>query len=113
MPCQAASLLDIGTRPIFAPEHDMFRESARKFFQAEVVPHHDEWEAVGHVPRELWAAAGSQGLLGCTTPAAYGGAEADQLCAAIVWEEQAYVLATGPGFSLHSDIVMPYIWCVV
>jgi len=29
--------------------------------------------------------------------------------ASIVWEELAYTGCTGPGFALHSDIVMPYI----
>ena len=31
------------------------------------------------------------------------------LTAAIVWEEQGYSGCSGPGFSLHSDIVIPYI----
>lgn len=31
------------------------------------------------------------------------------MTAAIVWEEQGYSLCSGPGFALHSDIVMPYI----
>lgn len=41
------------------------------------------------MPRDLWKSAGENGLLGVTMPEAYGGAEADKLCAAITWEEQA------------------------
>ena len=32
-PWQTANLTEIGTRAIFSEEHDMFRESVRRFFQ--------------------------------------------------------------------------------
>lgn len=32
------------------------------------------------------------------------------LAAAIMWEEQAYSNCMGPGFSIHSDIAVPYIY---
>lgn len=108
-PAQSKSLLDIGTRRIFEDYHDEFRSSVRKFFEKEVVPYHSQWEEDGEVSRELWLKAGGSGLLGLTTPEEYGGAGADVLSSAIVWEEQSYCNCTGPGFSLHSDIVMPYI----
>lgn len=38
----AKKLTDIGIRRIFSSEHDIFRESVRKFFQEEVVPYHAE-----------------------------------------------------------------------
>lgn len=38
----AKSLMDIGTRRIFNEDHDLFRQSVRRFFQDEVVPHHKE-----------------------------------------------------------------------
>ena len=85
------------------------QETANKFFETEVVPNHDKWEKDGHVPRELWTAAGSTGLLGVTMPEQYGGSGVDILYSAIVWEAQGHSLCTGPGFALHSEIVMPYI----
>ena len=87
----------------------MYRETVRKFFQDEVVPHHDKWEEAGEVPRDLWLAAGETGMLGVPTPEEYGGMGVDILYSAIVWEEQAYTGCTGPGFALHSDIVCPYL----
>lgn len=108
-PCQAGRLTDIGTRRIFESEHDMFRESARKFFQDQVLPYHSQWEEAGEVSRECWLKAGEAGLLGVAIPAEKGGIGGDWLSAAIVHEEQAYVNCSGPGFALHSDIVMPYI----
>ncbi|KAJ1065208.1 hypothetical protein K5549_006017 [Capra hircus] len=105
----AKKLTDIGTRRIFSLEHDIFRESVRKFFQEEVIPFHAEWEKAGEVSRELWEKAGKQGLLGINIGDHHGGIGGDLYSSAIIWEEQAYSNCTGPGFSLHSDIVMPYI----
>ena len=48
-------------------------------------------------------------MLGVTVPAEYGGMGLDVKYAAVHWEEQLYAFASGPGFSLHSEIVCPYI----
>jgi len=109
LPCQADSLLALGTRDLYDSDHDMYRESARKFFDTEVIPFHNAWEEQGHVPRELWQAAGKNGLLCVTMPEKYGGPGTDVLYSSVVWEEQGYSLCTGPGFALHSEIVAPYI----
>ncbi|XP_041372008.1 long-chain specific acyl-CoA dehydrogenase, mitochondrial-like [Gigantopelta aegis] len=108
-PCQASTLMDIGTRRIFSEEHDIFRRTVRKFFQEEVAPYHSQWEKDGQVSREVWAKAGECGILGIQTPAEFGGIGADMLTSAITWEEQSYGPFSGCGFPLHSDIVMPYI----
>ncbi|KAM6945460.1 long-chain specific acyl-CoA dehydrogenase, mitochondrial [Aplochiton taeniatus] len=108
-PSSARTLLDYGTRRIFTEDHDMFRQSVRRFFNEEVVPYHKEWEKAGQVSRELWEKAGEQGLLGVLTPEEHGGIGGDLLSAAVVWEEQMYSNCSGPGFALHSEIVMPYI----
>lgn len=41
---QVDNMMDIGTRPIFSEEHDMFRHSVRRFFQEEVAPNHAQYE---------------------------------------------------------------------
>ncbi|XP_067245106.1 long-chain specific acyl-CoA dehydrogenase, mitochondrial-like [Chanodichthys erythropterus] len=105
----AKTLMDIGTRRIFSEEHDLFRQNVRRFFQEEVVPYHTQWEKAGEVSREVWEKAGEHGLLGIFTPEEHGGIGGDLLSAAIVLEEQMYCNCSGPGFSLHSEIVMPYI----
>ncbi|BFZ22245.1 hypothetical protein BsWGS_25284 [Bradybaena similaris] len=108
-PCQSSSLLDIGTRRIFSEDHDIFRQSARRFMQEEVIPNHDKWENDGQVSREVWEKAGQMGLLGVDTPEEHGGLGGDFLMSCVVGEEQLYANCTGPGWALHSDIVMPYI----
>ncbi len=97
-------------REIFSSEHDMFRDTARKFFEREIVPHHRAWEKAGVAPREIWKKAGEAGLLCVNLPVEYGGAGADRLASAALIEEQSYLGLSGPGFSTHSDIVAPYIF---
>src|SRR3546814_8369126 len=53
-------------RSIFSEEHEMWRESVRKFVEREIVPYHDEWGKEGIVPLELWLKAGAEGML-CST----------------------------------------------
>jgi long-chain-acyl-CoA dehydrogenase len=87
----------------------MYRGLCRKFYEDNVIPFHDEWENVGHVPRELWKTAAENGLLCVTVPEEDGGLGLDVKYSAVHWEEQAYANTTGPGFFLHSEIVAPYI----
>jgi alkylation response protein AidB-like acyl-CoA dehydrogenase len=96
-------------RSIFSEEHDMWRETVRKFVEKEIVPHHAQWEADGIVPRELWLKAGEAGLLCCTVPEEYGGLGLDYLFDVVVFEELWRVGASGPGFLIHTDLVATYI----
>jgi acyl-CoA dehydrogenase len=97
-------------RRIFTPEHDAFRETVRTFVEKEITPHHARWEAQGVVDRDVWLAAGRQGLLGVAIPEEYGGGGTDDRRYSLVLaEELAKANATGPAFSLHNDIVGPYL----
>mgnify|MGYP000586016779 FL=1 len=96
-------------RTVFESEHEMFRDSFRKFLEAEAVPYHAQWEKDGQVSRELWSKAGAHGYLCPTVPEAYGGVEADFRYNAVVDEEIARLGLSGIGFGLHSDIAVPYI----
>ncbi|MGZ5405947.1 MAG: acyl-CoA dehydrogenase family protein, partial [Nocardioides sp.] len=85
-------------------------KTARTFFEREVVPHHDQWERDGIVPRDLWLKAGEAGLLCFDVPEAYGGAGVtDFRYNVVLSEEQTRAGASGPGFSVHSDIIVPYL----
>jgi len=96
-------------RTLFSEEHNAYRDSLRRFLEAEVVPHHADWEEQGYVDREIWTKAGANGFLCASMPEAYGGASADKLYSVVQMEEVARVNATGLGFGLHSEIVAPYI----
>lgn len=96
-------------RQLFTTEHDAFRETVRKFYEKEVIPHTERYESQQHVDRELWNKAGELGLLCATMPEEYGGSGVDRLYSMILIEEQAYAGDSATGFSLHSDIVANYL----
>ncbi len=95
---------------LYTSEHEDFRKTARTFFEREVIPHHDQWERDGIVPRELWTKAGEAGLLCFDVPEEYGGPGVDDFrYNVILSEEQTRAGANGPGFSVHTDIIVPYL----
>jgi long-chain-acyl-CoA dehydrogenase len=97
-------------RTLFSPEHEEFRKNARRFFQEEVVPHREAWEAQQHVDRRLWNRAGELGMLCMHLPEEYGGAGAeDRLFNVVFMEEQAYAGDSGFGAAVHTDIVANYV----
>jgi len=96
-------------RRLFSPEHEEFRASFRRFLEKEVIPHHEAWEERGYVDREVWASAGANGFLCPSMPEQYGGSGADRLYSMAMMEETSKARTTGLGFSLHSEIVAPYI----
>src|SRR3712207_537912 len=82
----------------------------RDFLAKEVVPHHASWEEAGVVDRSVWLKAGAQGLLGMDVPEEYGGGGVkDFRYNAILAAEVSRVGASGLGFTLHNDVVAPYL----
>ena len=96
-------------RNLYDSDHEIFRQSVRKFIETQAVPHHDEWEKNGMVSDDIWLGAGAQGFLCPTVSEEYGGVEADFKYNCIVNEEIARSGCTGLGWTLHSDIAVPYI----
>lgn len=96
-------------RTVFREDHELFRQQARRFIEAEIVPHLHDWEKAGIVPKEVWRKAGEIGLLCATVPEEYGGSGGDFGHSAVMIEELARVNATAIGFTTHSEIVTPYI----
>ena len=96
-------------RSLFSPDHEAFRDAFRRFMDKEIAPFHADWEDQGYVDRAVWNKAGDNGFLCMTMPEEYGGSGADKLYSVIQMEEVARAGVTGIGFSLHSEIVAPYI----
>jgi len=98
-------------RTIFSNEHEIFRDTVRRFVEAEMVPHHRQWERDGMVPRELWRKAGEHGLLCVNVPEEYGGIGAEWHYNVVVIEELARAGVSGPGsgFMVHSEMVASYL----
>jgi acyl-CoA dehydrogenase len=97
-------------RTIFEPEHDQFRETARRFFQSEIGPHGEQWRKQGFVDREAFRKAGEQGYLMIWADEKYGGANIqDFRFEQILIEENGHHGEGGFFMSLHSRLVGPYI----
>jgi long-chain-acyl-CoA dehydrogenase len=97
-------------RTVFEAEHEQFREVVREFLAREVAPHAQAWEDAGIVDREVYRAAGKHGVIGFNVPAQFGGGGvADFRFNAVVAEELAAAGPGTPAFTLHNDIVAPYL----
>lgn len=97
-------------RVIFESEHEQFRDSVRRFMQAEVAPHADRWREAGMVDRETYLKAGAQGLLCVDAEERFGGAGiSDFRFNQIIIEENMRHGDIGFYINLHNDLVAPYI----
>ncbi|MEO8059431.1 MAG: acyl-CoA dehydrogenase family protein [Burkholderiales bacterium] len=96
-------------RTLFSADHEAFRESFRRFIDKEIAPYHEAWEDQGYVAREVWTQAGKNGFLCMTMPEAYGGSGANKLYSVVQMEELNAGGFTGIGFTLHNELVAPYI----
>ncbi|MBT6106520.1 acyl-CoA dehydrogenase family protein [Porticoccaceae bacterium] len=96
-------------RNLYDSDHEMFRDSLRKFLEVEAMPHHEQWEKDGMVSDEIWLKAGEQGFLCPMIPEEYGGLATDFRYNCIVNEEIGRSGCTGLGWTLHNDITVPYI----
>ncbi len=96
-------------RSVYRDDHQMFRDTVRRFLERECKPKQAQWDAEGRVDRETWLAAGREGLLCTLIDSEWGGAGGDFGHSAVMAEELARSGLSGPGFNLHSDIIAPYL----
>ncbi|MFD3331987.1 acyl-CoA dehydrogenase family protein [Streptomyces sp. NPDC058700] len=97
-------------RQLYTADHEAFRATVRTFLEKEVLPHYEQWEKDGVVSREVWLAAGRQGLLGLAVDEEYGGGgDPDFRYGAVLAEEFTRAGAPGLAIGLHNDIIGPYL----
>lgn len=97
-------------RRIFDEEHEMFRDSARSFFQNEIQPHAHKWQEQGIVDRGAFLKAGENGFLLMWADEQYGGAGVEDFrYEQIFIEENAHHGDAGFFATLHSRLVGPYL----
>jgi alkylation response protein AidB-like acyl-CoA dehydrogenase len=98
-------------RTLFDDDHELFRDSVRRFIASEVAPRNEAWERAGIVERDLFRSAGKHGFLGMAAPTEYGGGGVDDFRYNLVIGEEvqrAGINAAGLGWTLHNDICIPY-----
>ncbi|MFE4593598.1 acyl-CoA dehydrogenase family protein [Streptomyces laurentii] len=97
-------------RRLYTDDHEAFRRTVRTFLAKEVLPHYEQWEKDGVVSREVWRAAGRQGLLGLDVDEEYGGGGiADFRYSVVLAEEFTRAGTPGLAIGLHNDIIGPYL----
>lgn len=70
-----------------SPERTALRQTVRAFAEREILPHADEFEQRGELPRDLHRKAADAGLLGAGFPEAVGGEGGDGADAVVICEE--------------------------
>jgi acyl-CoA dehydrogenase len=88
--------------PMRTEERMALAEACRAFVEREILPHAEQWERDGQIPRELHLAAGTAGILGVGYPEAMGGQGGgvlDSLCVS-----EAMIRAGGAGG--HAGLVV-------
>ncbi len=90
----------------------MFRQAVRSFIEKEVVPHIEEWEQAGQIPKSIWPRMGQLGFLGVEYDEKYGGGGADFLTTMVLCEEMARSrsgsLAMAVG--VQTDMASPHLY---
>ncbi len=102
--------MTLPARPLLTEEHEDFRRLVRAWLAKNVAPYHGQWAKDGIVPRDVWLQAGGLGLLAFDVPQEYGGPGIDDFrYNMVLGEEKVRAGASGLGFSVHTDIVVPYL----
>jgi citronellyl-CoA dehydrogenase len=97
--------------PYFTEEHELIRQTVKRFCQEEIAPHAAEWDSAGEFPRDLFRKAGGLGLFGIRIDPKWGGSGLDW------WSTAAYIEAMrhsesgsiNMAFMVQSDIAIPVI----
>jgi acyl-CoA dehydrogenase len=87
----------------------LLEEQARRFIDAEFVPHLDRWNEAGIYDRDVWTRAGAAGLLCASMPEDYGGGGGSFVHEAAINRALSDAGFDAFGAPLHSGIVAPYI----
>ncbi|MGF9760942.1 acyl-CoA dehydrogenase family protein [Microvirga sp. 0TCS3.31] len=92
-------------------ERNALRATAAEFVRREVVPHLQEWEDAGEIPRALHRTAGDLGLIGAAFPEEVGGGGGD-LVDSVVLQEAMFDAGASSGLMaglFTAGIALPHI----
>jgi acyl-CoA dehydrogenase len=101
----------IAANPFFNHDHELLRDTVRRFVVERVLPHADAWETAGFVPRDILREMGDLGLFGIRFDPEHGGSGLDTLATVALAEELGR--STYGGFAItvlvHTDMATPHL----
>jgi acyl-CoA dehydrogenase len=86
--------------PFYTEVHEAWRDTLRRWVEAEIAPHAAAWDEAGEFPRDLYVKAADIGLLPLGFPEDYGGVPSDPFMAIVTTQELARPGAGGIAASL-------------
>ncbi len=95
--------------PYFTEEHELIRQTVRRFCREEIAPHAEAWDLAGIFPRELFRRAADLGLFGIRIDPEWGGSGLDWWATTAYMEAMAYSDSGSVNMALfvQSDITLP------
>ncbi len=91
----------------FTEEHELLRQSVRKFIETDIIPYAQEWEYGKECPRHVFEKMGELGFLGASYPEEVGGSGMDLWAAVVISSELAYANCGGLAMSLYAHTYLP------
>ncbi len=91
------------------PEHELFRQTVRKFVQEELAPRAREFDQMGRIDKRLFRKMGELGMLGLRYDPKWGGSGLDWSYTAVMFEEMARCDNAGVamGITVQTDMATP------
>ncbi len=91
------------------PEHEVFRETVRKFAEDELAPRAREFDEKGRFDKSLYPKMGELGLLGLRYDTRWGGSGLDWSFSTVLYEELVRCDNAGVamGIGVHADMATP------
>lgn len=102
MPSPLAALNESRKSPFYEDHHHAWRDTLRRWVEAEIMPFVSDWDEAGEFPRELYRKASEVGLLRLGWPEEYGGVPSDPFLSIITSQELSRHGAGGVNASLMS-----------
>ena len=95
--------------PYFTEEHEMIRQTVKRFCREEIAPHAEQWDHDGIFPRELFKKAADLGLFGIRIDPEWGGLGLDWWATAAYLEALVYTDSGSIDMALmvQSEITLP------
>jgi len=95
--------------PYFTEEHDMIRQTVKRFCREEIAPYAEEWDLAGIFPKELFKKAANLGLFGIRIDPEWGGLGLDWWASAAYMEGMAHSDSGSVNMALmvQSEITLP------